>query len=92
MHILLNGERRDLPGPRTVRILLEDLGIDARAVAVEVNRTVIRRDRHDQTLVSDGAEVEIVSFVGGGAMTTRRRRTPATGRSVVPTEKQLSYR
>ena len=43
------------------------LGIDARVVAVEVNRTVIRRDRHDQTIVSEGAEVEIVSFVGGGS-------------------------
>ena len=67
MHILLNGERRDLPGPRTVRGLLEDLGIDARIVAVEVNRTVIRREQHDRTVVSEGAEVEIVSFVGGGA-------------------------
>jgi sulfur carrier protein len=68
MHILLNGERRELPGPRTVRALLEELGIDARVVAVEVNRTVIRRAQHDLTLVTDGAEVEIVSFVGGGTL------------------------
>jgi thiamine biosynthesis protein ThiS len=67
MHILLNGERRELSGPRTVRDLLAELGIDTRLVAVEVNRTVIKRDRHDATLVPDGAEVEIVSFVGGGA-------------------------
>ena len=66
MHILLNGERRELAGPRTVRALLEELTIDPRMVAVEVNRTVIRRDRHHETLVGDGAEVEIVSFVGGG--------------------------
>jgi len=66
MHILLNGERRELAGPRTVRALLEELAIDPRLVAVEVNRTVIRRDRHHETLVADGAEVEIVSFVGGG--------------------------
>jgi sulfur carrier protein len=67
MRILLNGEPRDLPGPQTVRALLDRLGIDARMVAVEVNRTVIRRDRHDETPVPEGAEVEIVSFVGGGA-------------------------
>ena len=66
MHILLNGERHELPGPRTVRTLLEDLGIDARVVAVEVNRTVVRRERHAETPVPAGAEVEIVSFVGGG--------------------------
>jgi thiamine biosynthesis protein ThiS len=66
VHIMLNGERRTLPEPRTVRRLLEDLGIDPRAVAVEVNRTIVRRQQHDVTMVADGAEVEIVSFVGGG--------------------------
>jgi thiamine biosynthesis protein ThiS len=68
VHILLNGERRELPGARTVRALLDELGIDARVVAVEVNRTVIRRAQHDRTLLTDGAEVEIVSFVGGGTL------------------------
>ena len=67
VHILLNGERRAFPEPRTVRQLLDELGLDPRAVAVEVNRTIVRRQRHDVTLIADGAEVEIVSFVGGGA-------------------------
>ena len=66
MNIRLNGEPRELPGPTSVRDLLVDLGIDARIVAVELNRKVIRRDRHAETVVSDGAEVEIVAFVGGG--------------------------
>jgi sulfur carrier protein ThiS len=39
MQILLNGESREIPGPTTVRDLLTDLGIDARMVAVELNRT-----------------------------------------------------
>ena len=65
--ILLNGEPRDLEGPLTVATLLANLGIDARLVAVEVNRRVIRRAQHEATPVPDGAEVEIVAFVGGGA-------------------------
>ena len=67
LRILLNGEPRDLDGPLTVSALLAKLGIDARLVAVEVNRRVIRRAHHEATDVPDGAEVEIVSFVGGGA-------------------------
>ena len=67
MQILQNGERRDLPGPLSVRDLLEHLGIDGRIVAVELNRRVIRRDKHGETLVEPGSEVEIVSFVGGGS-------------------------
>ena len=67
MRIQLNGEPRELTGPLSVSALLVELGIDARVVAVEVNRTVIRRNRHAETLVTAGAEVEIVAFVGGGA-------------------------
>jgi thiamine biosynthesis protein ThiS len=66
LRILLNGEPRDLEGPLTVAALLAKLGLDARLVAVEVNRRVVRRAQHEATAVPDGAEVEIVSFVGGG--------------------------
>lgn len=66
MTITLNGEPRDLPGPLTVRALLEHLEIDPRIVAVEHNRVVVKRDRYADTLIGEGAEVEIVAFVGGG--------------------------
>jgi thiamine biosynthesis protein ThiS len=67
MTIILNGEKRHLTAPCSVGALLDQLGIDARVVAVEVNRAVIKRTRHHDTVITDGAEVEIVSFVGGGA-------------------------
>ena len=66
MQIVLNGDRQEVAGPRSVKALLEDLGIDARLVAVELNRLVVKRDRHAETMVNEGAEVEIVAFVGGG--------------------------
>lgn len=66
MRIVLNGEPRELPTPLTVRALLDSLGLDPRLVAVEVNRTVVRRAQYGDTVVPDGAEVEIVAFVGGG--------------------------
>jgi thiamine biosynthesis protein ThiS len=66
MRILLNGEHREVPGPCSVRALLDYLGIDPRTVAVEVNRLVIKRDRQADAMVTDEAEVEIVAFVGGG--------------------------
>ena len=66
MTILLNGERRDLDAPLTVLALLEQLSIDPRVVAVEHNRAIVKRARYGEELISDGSEVEIVSFVGGG--------------------------
>jgi thiamine biosynthesis protein ThiS len=64
--IHLNGEPRDLAQPITVLALLEQLGIDPRTVAVELNRAIIKRARYGETTIDDGHEVEIVAFVGGG--------------------------
>ena len=66
MRITLNGEPADLPGPLSVQALLDRLSLDARLVAVELDRLVVKRARYAATLVTEGSEVEIVSFVGGG--------------------------
>ena len=66
MRILLNGDLQELPAPETVAALLLRLGLDARTVAVELDRVVVKRARYDSTEVRDGAEVEVVAFVGGG--------------------------
>jgi thiamine biosynthesis protein ThiS len=66
IQIQLNGERRVLAAPSTVLDLLGDLGIDPRVVAVELNRVVVKRARYAEAVIEQGAEVEIVSFVGGG--------------------------
>ena len=67
MRIMLNGDPHDLPESVTVLELLGQLDIDPRIVAVEVDRVVVKRDRYSRTVITDGAEVEIVTFVGGGS-------------------------
>ena len=64
--ITLNGESRPVPGPLTVADLLRSLGHDGRRVAVEVNREVVPRADHAAQALTDGDQVEIVNFVGGG--------------------------
>jgi len=68
MRIVLNGDPAELPGPMSVQALLERLTIDPRVVAVECDRVVIKRARYAETMVTEGTEVEIVAFVGGGAV------------------------
>ena len=46
--------------------LLEDLGLDAARVAVEVNRRILRRAEFRSAVVREGDELEVVTFVGGG--------------------------
>ena len=66
MTILLNGDRHEVRGPLSVTALLEQLEIDARRVAVELNLNVVKKSAYDASLINDGDEVEIVNFVGGG--------------------------
>jgi thiamine biosynthesis protein ThiS len=64
--IQLNGDRFELDGPLTIAALLAQLNIDSRLVAVEHNTEVVKRPRYETTIVTEGDEIEIVNFVGGG--------------------------
>ena len=66
LRITLNGDPHEVAGPLTVTELLTRLDIDPRRVAVEHNLIVVKRDAFDRTMLSEGDEVEIVNFVGGG--------------------------
>jgi len=66
MTITLNGDPHELPGPLSISALLQELEIDARRVAVELNLNVVKKAAYESSVVNDGDEVEIVNFVGGG--------------------------
>lgn len=68
MTIRLNGEPHELASPVSISALLAALGIDARRVAVEHNLVVVKRHAYDSTTINEDDEVEIVNFVGGGAL------------------------
>ena len=64
--ITLNGDPFEVAGPLTVTELLARLQIDPRRVAVEHNLVVLKRSAFEDTLVTEGDQIEIVNFVGGG--------------------------
>ena len=66
MQVRLNGELRDIPDGLSVAGLLGHLGVKAQRVAVEVNETVVTKDRYETQKIAPGDSVEIVAFVGGG--------------------------
>jgi len=71
--IVVNGDERPLESGATIGNLLEEIGLDPRAVAVELNGSVLRRDRLAATVLADGDRLEIVRFVQGGAGGERGR-------------------
>ncbi len=66
--LTINGEPRSFPAAAlTVADLLRQLGKDPKALAVEVNRTLVPRADHAARPLRDGDAVEIVTLVGGGS-------------------------
>jgi len=67
MTLHINGEARDFPAGLTVASLLEQLGMKADRVAVELNLQIVPRSNWEATLLKDGDKLEVVHFVGGGS-------------------------
>jgi sulfur carrier protein len=63
---VINGERREVPEEVNLDRLLELFSLPAQRIAIEVNKTVVRRVDWPRTAVSDGDKIEVVHFVGGG--------------------------
>ncbi len=67
--IRVNGEHRRVAAGLTIAQLAADLGLVPEKVAVERNLEIVPRSTLGQVMIEDGDELEIVHFVGGGAMT-----------------------
>ncbi len=66
MQIILNGESRDVAPGTTVEQLVEQLNLTGRRLAVEVDREIVSRSAYAETVLGEGARVEIVHAIGGG--------------------------
>ncbi len=66
MRLQINGDDREFGSPLTLASLVEQLGMKADRVAVELNRQIAARDEWATVNLKDGDRLEIVHFVGGG--------------------------
>jgi len=66
IRIVLNGEAKTIPQGLHLAELLEFLAIEPARVAVELNRSIVRKRDWPSTAVEEGAHIEVVWFVGGG--------------------------
>lgn len=66
MRVQINGEAREIQAGQTVLGLLSSLGLEGRPVAVERNTEIVPRAQHASTVLSEGDQLEVVQFVGGG--------------------------
>src|SRR3954451_20391341 len=69
LEIRLNGEACQIPGPLTIEQLLERFDLPKDRVAVERNRSIVPKVQWENVALSQGDELEVVHFVGGGSGT-----------------------
>jgi thiamine biosynthesis protein ThiS len=66
IEVFVNGERFQVPSESNVTGVLEFLNIAPDRVAVELNKSLVRKRDWQETTVTHGASLEVVEFVGGG--------------------------
>ena len=66
IEVTVNGEARAVVQGTTVAVLIAELGLGDRRVAVERNREVVPRAQHASCVLDAGDRLELVTFVGGG--------------------------
>jgi thiazole synthase len=64
--IQLNKENYELPSLSSLADLIQSLQLDAKNIAVELNREIISKSRLKEVQLQDKDEVYLVRFVGGG--------------------------
>jgi sulfur carrier protein len=64
--IQVNGEAREVEENMSLPELVRSLHLKAEQVAIELNKTVVRRAQWESTMLHEADKVEIVHFVGGG--------------------------
>jgi thiamine biosynthesis protein ThiS len=67
MQLTINGQPKQVsPATTTAADLLTELEIKRERVAVVLNENVVRRADLENTTLTDGDTIEIITMVGGG--------------------------
>ncbi|WP_166257285.1 sulfur carrier protein ThiS [Marinobacter salicampi] len=66
IEIQLNGEPLEVPDQATIAVLLNQLSVTGKRLAVEVNEDIVPRSCHDEYKLNPGDRVEVVHAIGGG--------------------------
>ena len=66
MQIRINSEQKEIKDGTSIGDLIELLELKRQFVAVELNQELVPREQHDQHVLNDGDQIEIVTLVGGG--------------------------
>jgi sulfur carrier protein len=64
--VSINGEARQFDQPMSVAMLIEQMQLAGKRIALECNGEIVPRGQFNQHRLHDGDKLEIVVAVGGG--------------------------
>jgi len=65
MQVILNGTSSTISAT-TLGVLVSELKLERRTIAIELNRCVIPRSEYPTTPLQEGDQIEVVHMIGGG--------------------------
>lgn len=66
MQLTINGEKKESQA-KTIKTLLDELGIESKVMAAAVNMNVVKKEQWENYELVENDKVEFLQFVGGGA-------------------------
>jgi sulfur carrier protein len=66
LKIVVNGDNKEFSDNTTLEELIQQLGVRKETVVAEVNRRIVQLEKRPGLKLSDGDQVELIQFVGGG--------------------------
>ncbi len=66
MTITLNGEKKEVQSEINVSELLDVFSLPSERIAIELNKSVVRKKDWENIKINEADKIEIIHFVGGG--------------------------
>ena len=66
MQVKINGETHTLDDGIMLSGLLQQLDLEGRRIAVEINESIVPKSLHSKTAIEPDDQIEIIHAIGGG--------------------------
>jgi thiazole synthase len=66
MNITINGQTQAIADHATVAVIIAELGLTGKKIAVELNKEILPYDQFERQVLQDNDRLEIVHAIGGG--------------------------
>ena len=66
LEVIVNGENRSFSGSVSVSQLIQDMKLQGKRIAIEINGEIVPASQHASHLICNDDRIEIVGAIGGG--------------------------